>query len=328
MPSGNRQDVGCRQMRLEVKKRDLSCFIHGFRGSKRVIFWITVASCCIADLSGSCVNRGVLSWQCIQVYLYVCKRCVCVWVRLNNASTVCVCWRAEPSLLPCRDTTHVTQSGWRPSGRRVRVTAHAVCLVLVRSVKQWAIILIYDFHFFGIHVVFFLQLLPNFRLKKSGVDGSMPGQSAEHQWIQSQIKDSHTDTRSNLVSSFLPVLSFPVLRDDFRQTPSDVVVAAGEPAVMECIPPRGHPEPTISWKRNNIRVNDRDERITVSFLQIIRRCVAALSHTSKCSGVFWWCFCLHPLTNQYIWSCSFLMRMRWLRINPAPSLLIMEKQHR
>lgn len=57
----------------------------------------------------------------------------------------------------------------------------------------------------------------------------------------------------------------PVLRDDFRQTPSDVVVAAGEPAVMECIPPRGHPEPTISWKRNNIRVNDRDERITVSW---------------------------------------------------------------
>lgn len=55
-----------------------------------------------------------------------------------------------------------------------------------------------------------------------------------------------------------------VLRDDFRQTPSDVVVAAGEPAVMECIPPRGHPEPTISWKRNNVKVNDKDERITVS----------------------------------------------------------------
>ncbi|TMS14359.1 Roundabout-like protein 2 [Larimichthys crocea] len=58
-------------------------------------------------------------------------------------------------------------------------------------------------------------------------------------------------------------LEVAILRDDFRQTPSDVVVAAGEPAVMECIPPRGHPEPTISWKRNNIRVNDRDERITI-----------------------------------------------------------------
>uniref|UniRef100_A0AAY4AYM5 Roundabout, axon guidance receptor, homolog 3 (Drosophila) n=1 Tax=Denticeps clupeoides TaxID=299321 RepID=A0AAY4AYM5_9TELE len=58
-------------------------------------------------------------------------------------------------------------------------------------------------------------------------------------------------------------LEVAILRDDFRLTPNDVVVAAGEPAVMECIPPRGHPEPTISWKRNNVRVNDKDERITI-----------------------------------------------------------------
>uniref|UniRef100_A0A8C5GCE0 Roundabout homolog 3 n=1 Tax=Gouania willdenowi TaxID=441366 RepID=A0A8C5GCE0_GOUWI len=58
-------------------------------------------------------------------------------------------------------------------------------------------------------------------------------------------------------------LEVAILRDDFRLTPSDVVVAAGEPAVMECVPPRGHPEPTISWKKNNIRVTDRDERITI-----------------------------------------------------------------
>lgn len=55
-----------------------------------------------------------------------------------------------------------------------------------------------------------------------------------------------------------------VLRDDFRQPPNDVVVAAGEPAVLECVPPRGHPEPTVSWKRNNVRVNDKDGRISVS----------------------------------------------------------------
>lgn len=57
---------------------------------------------------------------------------------------------------------------------------------------------------------------------------------------------------------------FLVLRDDFRQAPSDVVVAAGEPAVLECVPPRGHPEPTVSWKRNNVRVSTKDERVTVS----------------------------------------------------------------
>lgn len=58
---------------------------------------------------------------------------------------------------------------------------------------------------------------------------------------------------------------FPsVLRDDFRQAPSDVVVAAGEPAVLECVPPRGHPEPAVSWKRNNVRVSTKDERVSVS----------------------------------------------------------------
>lgn len=57
---------------------------------------------------------------------------------------------------------------------------------------------------------------------------------------------------------------FSVLRDDFRQNPTDVVVAAGEPAILECQPPRGHPEPTIYWKKDKIRIDDREERISVS----------------------------------------------------------------
>ncbi|KAJ7419700.1 hypothetical protein WISP_52674 [Willisornis vidua] len=59
---------------------------------------------------------------------------------------------------------------------------------------------------------------------------------------------------------FLP---YGVLRDDFRQNPSDVMVAVGEPAVMECQPPRGHPEPTISWKKDGTPLDDKDERITI-----------------------------------------------------------------
>uniref|UniRef100_A0A8D0YIT2 Roundabout guidance receptor 2 n=1 Tax=Sus scrofa TaxID=9823 RepID=A0A8D0YIT2_PIG len=47
------------------------------------------------------------------------------------------------------------------------------------------------------------------------------------------------------------------------QNPTDVVVAAGEPAILECQPPRGHPEPTIYWKKDKIRIDDKEERISI-----------------------------------------------------------------
>lgn len=48
------------------------------------------------------------------------------------------------------------------------------------------------------------------------------------------------------------------------------MVAVSEPAVMECQPPRGHPEPTISWKKDGSPLDDKDERITVSFFGGVR----------------------------------------------------------
>ncbi|KAK1786496.1 hypothetical protein P4O66_018167 [Electrophorus voltai] len=64
-----------------------------------------------------------------------------------------------------------------------------------------------------------------------------------------------------------PILAFPppgsVLRDDFRQNPTDVVVASGEPAILECVPPRGHPEPTIYWKKDKVRIDEREDRIKI-----------------------------------------------------------------
>ncbi|CAB1316194.1 unnamed protein product, partial [Coregonus sp. 'balchen'] len=53
------------------------------------------------------------------------------------------------------------------------------------------------------------------------------------------------------------------MRDDFRQNPQDVVVAVGEPAILECQPPRGHPEPTTFWRKDKSRLDLKGERITV-----------------------------------------------------------------
>uniref|UniRef100_A0A4W5QVK9 Roundabout, axon guidance receptor, homolog 3 (Drosophila) n=1 Tax=Hucho hucho TaxID=62062 RepID=A0A4W5QVK9_9TELE len=78
-------------------------------------------------------------------------------------------------------------------------------------------------------------------------------------------------------------LEVAILRDDFRQAPSDVVVATGEPAVLECVPPRGHPEPAVSWKRNNARVSNKDDRISMRGGKLM------ISHTRKSDAGMYVC---------------------------------------
>ncbi|XP_032724712.1 roundabout homolog 3 [Lontra canadensis] len=78
-------------------------------------------------------------------------------------------------------------------------------------------------------------------------------------------------------------LEVAVLRDDFRQSPGNVEVAVGEPAVMECVPPRGHPEPSVSWKKDSARLKEEEGRITIRGGKLM------MSHTLKSDAGLYVC---------------------------------------
>ncbi|KFV07916.1 Roundabout 4, partial [Pterocles gutturalis] len=45
------------------------------------------------------------------------------------------------------------------------------------------------------------------------------------------------------------------LRDNFRLQPGDLVATVGQVLELDCVPPSGHPEPHVTWKKDGVTLN-------------------------------------------------------------------------
>ncbi|KAM4646367.1 LOW QUALITY PROTEIN: roundabout homolog 4 [Amazona ochrocephala] len=58
--------------------------------------------------------------------------------------------------------------------------------------------------------------------------------------------------------------SAAVLRDNFRLQPSDLVATVGQVLELDCVPPSGHPEPHITWKKDGVALDSAGDRYVVT----------------------------------------------------------------
>ncbi|KAM6234865.1 roundabout homolog 4 [Spheniscus humboldti] len=54
------------------------------------------------------------------------------------------------------------------------------------------------------------------------------------------------------------------LRDNFRLQPGDLVATAGQALELDCVPPLGHPEPHVTWKKDGVTLDLTDDRYVVT----------------------------------------------------------------
>ncbi|XP_056267109.1 roundabout homolog 1-like isoform X2 [Pseudoliparis swirei] len=88
------------------------------------------------------------------------------------------------------------------------------------------------------------------------VGGGKRGQS--HEGVYTCVARSSAGKATSRNAS----LYIAVLQEEFSLQPSDVEVAEGEVAVLNCGPPIGHPEPNVIWKKNGLAIDNTDHHYT------------------------------------------------------------------
>ncbi|KAI3373941.1 hypothetical protein L3Q82_021984 [Scortum barcoo] len=88
------------------------------------------------------------------------------------------------------------------------------------------------------------------------VGGGKRGQS--HEGIYTCVASNSAGKATSRNAS----LYIAALREEFTLQPSDVEVAEGEVAVLNCVPPMGHPEPNVVWKKDGLPISSTDHHYT------------------------------------------------------------------
>ncbi|XP_008330695.1 roundabout homolog 1 isoform X3 [Cynoglossus semilaevis] len=100
------------------------------------------------------------------------------------------------------------------------------------------------------------MVFPDGSLFFVSVEGGKPGQS--HEGIYTCVASNSAGKATSRNAS----LHIAGLKEDFIVEPTDVEVAEGEVAILNCEPPHGHPEPNVMWKKDGLQINSSDHHYT------------------------------------------------------------------